>query len=770
VHRTPLPSPDVIASLPPDGGLEFNRMVFEGSPYLRQHARNPVDWRPWGHEAFELARRENKPVFLSIGYSACHWCHVMEHESFEDPKVAALLNQHFVSIKVDREERPDIDQIYMTATQVMTGHGGWPNSIFMDHRGRPFFCGTYFPKEDRGGRPGFLSLLAQLSEVWVDRPELVEEQSIRLSEAIRGVAHRSSVARPEKDVDIIAAALNDVAASFDAVHGGFGGAPKFPPHAALRLLLTRLERGGPGDDPTAMLTTTLDRMALGGIRDHIGGGFHRYATDDIWFLPHFEKMLYDNAQLASIYARAARLLNSERYADVAKEICDWVLRDLLDQTGAFHSAWDADSEGEEGRYYLWKPKQIKEVLGEAQGKEFSRVYNITDQGNYYDEATGHKTKDSIPHLSSFEAVEARDTSVVPATSFASWREALRGHRATRIPPQRDDKVIAGWNGLMISGLAQAGMLLDRPDYIQAAAAAAHFVLERMVVDGRLHRVYREGVVRIPAYLDDYAWFCQGLLDLHVATTHDVWLHHAETLMTSCLVLFRDEKQGGFFYTASDHETLLVREKDAFDNATPSANGSATLVLARLATLTGRAPWREAAVEQLEAFSGIIARVPQASVGFVEAGWMLGVRRAPSTPGQAHLHPVTARVVRLHSASSSTPARAEVELTFAKGWHSWPNPAPITDGVTSLIATRLEGIGSTTVLAVEWPAGVPFSVEGFPVPLPVYRDTIRLSFTLISPVEATPRIRIIWQACNDKGLCLPEQDMLLDLAAGNDTSP
>jgi uncharacterized protein YyaL (SSP411 family) len=588
-----------------------NRLAREKSPYLLQHAHNPVDWYPWGPEAFAAARERDLPLFLSVGYSACHWCHVMERESFEDEAAARLLNEHFISIKVDREERPDVDEVYMTAVQMMTGHGGWPMSVFLLPDGRPFYGGTYFPPEDRHGRPGFKSVVEQLARAYAARRDEVEQVAAHLALDLQQAARQrpagATAAGSVEPSALLRGAVADLAARFDEAHGGFGGAPKFPPHHALALLLEAVRRGD-ADDAPRLLTVTLDKMALGGVYDHVGGGFHRYSTDAHWLLPHFEKMLYDNALLARVYADAFRVTGRHSYARVARETCDWVLRDMQDRTasgpGGFHAALDADSEGEEGKYYVWTLDEVHEALGPAQGAAFAAAYNLRPGGNFRDEATGRPTGTNIPHLAGPELPDEIPPDLAEACS------RLLERRYNRVPPGKDDKVITSWNGLMIGGLATAGALLDEPRYVEAARTAADFCLTTLrQPDGTLLRRYPRRRSRPAAYLEDYAYLADGLLDLSEATGESRWEDEARALADTLLADFWDDEDGGFFFTGANHEALIARTKELFDGALPSPNGVAARVLARLGALPEGDRYRNKAREMLESFHGILRRVP-----------------------------------------------------------------------------------------------------------------------------------------------------------------
>ncbi len=604
-----------------------NRLAQEKSPYLLQHAHNPVDWYPWGAEALSRAREQNKPIFLSVGYSACHWCHVMERESFEDEATARILNEHFIPVKVDREERPDVDEIYMTAVQMMTRHGGWPMSVFLTPDGRPFYGGTYFPPEDRHGRIGFKTLLRELAKAYHERHDEIENVAAQLAQDLQEASRQRPAPLPRgaslETAALLRLGVQDLAQRFDATHGGFGDRPKFPPHHALALLLEVIRRDPDGDGKAAalpMLTRTLDHMALGGIYDHIGGGFHRYSTDDIWLLPHFEKMLYYNALLARVYSDAYRTTVRAAYARVARETCDWVLRDMTDAEGGFHAALDADSEGEEGKYYVWTLREVQDSVGHA-GASFAERYNIRPGGNFHDEATGRPTGTNIPHLS------GPDLPDEIAPEDAEVRARLLAVREQCVPPGKDDKIITAWNGLMIGGLAFAGHTLGEEGYIEAARRAADFCLTVLSPGGKLLRRYRDGDASFDAYLEDYAFLADGLLDLHDATGEARWADAARRLAETLLTDFWDHEDGGFFFTGARHETLVARSKELFDGATPSPNGVAARVLARLGGLPGGQIYAARAQEMLHAFAGLMHHAPQGTQTLALAA----VRAAQNAP-------------------------------------------------------------------------------------------------------------------------------------------
>lgn len=605
--RLPLPSQDEIEKLPKDGGTEFNRLIFESSPYLLQHARNPIDWRPWGEEAFAEAQNSDKPVFLSVGYTTCHWCHVMEHESFEDTEVAELLNKHYVCVKVDREERPDVDNVYMTVTQMMTGRGGWPMTVIMSPEKVPFFAGTYFPKSS------MLQILPHFSTVWKKERTKVKE----VGEAIMGSLRelQSGQAGGDLNASHLDACFRSLRKSFDSIHGGFGQQPKFPTPHTLGLLLRYHHSTG---DKTAleMVETTLRKIRQGGVYDQIGLGIHRYSTDDEWLVPHFEKMLYDQALFSIANLECHLVTGDPFYLDACKDTLEYVKRDLTSPQGGFYSAEDADSEGEEGKFYLWTTAQLKDALGKEDADFFARVHNFEKEGNYLDEVSHAKTGSNIPHLSNSLSLLAQ-TNGMPEAEFCSKIEVLRkklfNHRKQRIHPQKDDKVLTDWNGLMISAFARSGRALDEQSYLDTAKRAADFCLRELrVPNGRLLKRWRNGNAGLPAHLEDYAFFTQGLLDLYEATFDPSYLKAALELADLTLLHFLDEQKGGFFLTADDGEKLLIRTKEIYDGAIPSGNSVMALNLLRLGKISGNGKYLNAAKNLFAAFSGFLEKNPQAA--------------------------------------------------------------------------------------------------------------------------------------------------------------
>ena len=596
-----------------------NRLIHEKSPYLLQHAHNPVAWYPWGKEAFEEARREDKPIFLSIGYSTCHWCHVMEHESFEDPEVADLMNDAFVSIKVDREERPDLDHVYMTVCQMLTGSGGWPLTIFMTPDKRPFFAATYIPKGNRFGRAGMMELIPRIKEIWTKRRNEVLDSATKVVDALQGLEKESVGA--ELGQPALNQAYEELLKRFDATSGGFSTAPKFPTPHNLLFLLRYWKRSG-NEQGLSMVEKSLQEMRYGGIYDQIGYGFHRYSTDRKWLVPHFEKMLYDQALLALAYLEAFQATAKTLYADTAREIFTYVLRDMADPEGGFYSAEDADSEGVEGKFYIWEEGEIDRILGKASTNSILKVFSVERDGNFKEEATGRKTGANILHLGKSIEEIASDLGL-PATALAADVAAARDRlfevRETRIHPHKDDKILADWNGLMIAAFARGAQVLEEPKYAAAAADAARFVLDRMRrPDGRLLHRYRDGEAKISAHLDDYAFLIWGLIELYEATFEVSYLETALELNTHMLDHFWDDHSGGLFFTSDDGEDLIIRKKEVYDGAVPSGNAVAMLNLLRLGRFAGRTDLEERASAMSKAFSKQIGEYPSGYTQFMVA--------------------------------------------------------------------------------------------------------------------------------------------------------
>jgi uncharacterized protein YyaL (SSP411 family) len=565
-----------------------NRLAQETSPYLLQHKDNPVDWYPWGEEALERAQREDKPILVSIGYSACHWCHVMEHESFEDQQTAAEMNERFVCIKVDREERPDVDAIYMEACQAMTGHGGWPLNVFLTPKQVPFYAGTYFPPEPRHGLPSWRQVLAAIEQAWLERRDEIEDTSEQLVQRLSGGALLKP-SEMELDPGRLDQAVANLRSAYDPVNGGFGGAPKFPPSSAIEFLLRRGE--------TEITSHTLRAMAAGGMYDQIGGGFARYSVDAQWIVPHFEKMLYDNALLARAYLHGWQVTGDPLFERITRETLDWALTEMRAPEGGFYSALDADSEGEEGKFYVWSLDEVRQVLGDDADVAIEYL-GMTEHGNFEGNNIPVRAKDGLP-----EAVRLR----------------LYQARSKRVWPELDDKRLTAWNALMISALAEAGATLGEPRYVDAARSAAAFVLRSLRDDqGRLLRTYKDGEAKLNAYLEDHAFLLEALLTLYESTFDPHWFAAAREIADSMIKRFADDERGGFFETSSDHEQLVARRKDLEDNPIPAGNSSAAYGLLRLAALTGEHEYEERALGVFALLHEIVDRHPQAFAHLLQA--------------------------------------------------------------------------------------------------------------------------------------------------------
>lgn len=586
-----------------------NHLAGETSPYLLQHADNPVDWYPWSEEALSRARTKDKPIFLSIGYSACHWCHVMAHESFENDDIARLMNENFINIKVDREERPDLDSIYMESVQAMTGRGGWPLTIFLTPEGKPFFGGTYFPPEDRLDMPGFPQVLRMVADAYHNRRHDIEQAVKQLMTALVRKTTGDAVREPLVE-DILIDASLAIKQSFDAENGGFGIAPKFPPPMTLEFLLRYSHRN---QDKAAleMVELTLEKMAKGGIYDQIGGGFHRYSTDSYWLVPHFEKMLYDNALLSQVYLHAYLVTGKHLFRSIAEATLDYVLREMTDPLGGFYSTQDADSEGVEGKYYVWTPQEIAEVVGEESAQIVNGYFSVTAEGNF----DGR----NILHVA--------DTPPPEASSIIDQAKAsLLKRREQRVKPARDEKVLASWNGLMLASLAETACAFDRQDYLAAAVANGSFLLNSMTSGGYLRHTYKDGKAKVDGYLQDYALVIDGFLTLHQATFSGEWLRQAINLAGVMIEQFWDETTSTFYDTGERHQDLFVRPRDTFDGTLPSGSSAATRALLKLATLTGKEPFQRIAVQALQSMQSLIYQNP---LGF--SNWLCALDFYLSTP-------------------------------------------------------------------------------------------------------------------------------------------
>jgi uncharacterized protein YyaL (SSP411 family) len=597
--------------------LSPNRLADEKSPYLLQHAGNPVDWYPWGEEAFTAARELDRPIFLSIGYATCHWCHVMERESFEDEQVARLMNETFINVKVDREERPDIDGIYMTVAQMATGQGGWPLTVVMTPERLPFFSGTYFPRESRFGRPGMVDLVPRIGQLWQTRRQDLLESAAAIQRHLQQLgAQESGVAAP--GADTLARGFDELAREFDPTHGGFGRAPKFPiPHRLLFLL--RYWRRTGNEDALRMVERTLHAMRHGGVFDQLGFGFHRYSTDREWLLPHFEKMLYDQALLAMAYVEAGQATGEPRHARVAAEVLEYVIRDLADPAGGFHSAEDADSEGEEGRFYVWTDAEFREVVGPENADLAAAAWRVQPRGNFIDEATGERPGTNILHGGGPSAGGEREAGMGPEERERRLNEARRqlfDRRENRVRPLRDDKVLTDWNGLSIAALAKASVALAEPRFAAAAERASDFLWRTMWKDGVLLHRYRQGDADIDGNLDDYAFLAWAEIELHQAMQGAEHLRRAKLLTDAMLARFRERGSPGLFFTPEDRPDLIVRRKEVYDGAVPSGNSVALHNLLRLARLTADPAYERAASEIATGFARVVEAHPSAFTWFL----------------------------------------------------------------------------------------------------------------------------------------------------------
>jgi uncharacterized protein len=761
-----------LGSTPAASPRHTNRLANETSPYLLQHAHNPVDWYPWGPDALEKAKREQKPIFLSIGYAACHWCHVMERESFEDEATAAQLNEGFVPVKVDREERPDLDAVYMDAVQAMTGQGGWPMSVFLTPEGRPFYGGTYFPGDRRYGMPSFRDVLEGVSRAWREDREAVESAGSRLVDAIDS-AVRTQATPPGATTSrgaalaggqaVLETAVLGLERSFDAANGGWGGAPKFPQPMVIEFLLRQHLRTGDAR-PLAMARRSLDAMAAGGIYDHLGGGFARYATDARWLVPHFEKMLYDNAQLARIYVHAFQFTGDARYRAVAEQTLDFVLREMRTAEGGFASSQDADTAGEEGKTYVWSAAEIREELG-ADAPLFEAAYGVSETGNWEGKTILSRVKDDST-LAKEQGVGEPDVQ----GRLASARARLLQRRQERLQPARDDKVLAAWNGLMLAAFADASRALDRREYGDAATRAADFLLTALrTPDGRLRRSWKDGRASQAAVLEDYTHLADGLLALYETTFEERWFVAARELMDHVLAHFRDPS-GSFFDTSDEHEALITRPKGLQDNALPSGNAMAALVLLRLAAFTGEARYREAAEQALDVVVGAAGRYPAAFGQWLNA---LDFALAPvdeiaivgdprSTDASALLAPVQlpyrpwqVLAATASPASSVVPLLADRHMVDGRATayvcRNFACRQPVTDAaalVGQLAGTppRLEGDRPGTGLTSDLSTDVSAELGRLPGPGALIFD---LDGTLVATVET--RIEAWLKAFEEKGI-------------------
>ncbi len=736
----------------PDGTPEYlNRLILEDSPYLLQHAHNPVDWYPWGDEAFTRAKQENKPVFLSIGYSTCHWCHVMERESFENPALAKILNEHFISIKVDRESHPDVDEVYMTAVMLMNGHGGWPMSSFLTPEGKPFFSGTYFPPKQ------FASILTQIQQLWSERRDDVLTQAARVADAVEQSNNRQGQAKA-LDPEIVPKATQQVLRNFDELQGGFSPAPKFPHEPLLYLLLNQAERRA-DDQVLHALEVTLDAMARGGIYDQVAGGFHRYSTDNEWLVPHFEKMLYNQAQLSRIYLLAWRLTGKEQYRRVATQTLDYVMREMTAPGGGFYSATDADSAGEEGSFFVWTPEQIREALSKEDAELAIQLYDVTSRGNF----EGHNILHLKQDLEAFAAQHELELDALHK-QLDRINQTLRDKREAREHPLRDDKIVTAWNGMMLSAFAQAADLLPSKTYRQAALRAGEFLWRHnRQSEGRLWRVHLDGQSSIAATQEDYAYLAEGLLHLYDLTAGQQWLQRAEELTDAMLERFLDKDAGFYMNEADAGITAMSRPKDdGGDNAIPSGSSVALRVLQMLWHRTGRLDYRNQANNLIAGFAGEIERQPH---GFAYMLTAIDDLRNGELSARGFVAQGGIRLTGSLRRMADNKSLLSVDIEIPEGWHINSHQP----GSKDLIPTelRLPGkAGNWKLAPVTYPKHSMQKLAFQSEPLAVYESRIQLQ-ALVEQLSETGRqsplpIEVSLQACNNE-VCLPPEQITLRIS-------
>ena len=721
----------------PDGSWKWtNRLIHETSPYLLLHAHNPVDWYPWNDEALERAKKENKLIFLSVGYSTCYWCHVMEREVFSNPEIAEMMNKDFINIKIDREERPDLDEIYMTATQLLTQRGGWPNSVFLTPDLKPFYAGTYFPPTDMPSRPGFPTILDAVHEAWVTREAEVIESANQISETIEIATSRGFTSLTAKPVNrtLITTALDYLRTSYSHAYGGFGKAPKFPSPANLELLLSEYERS-PTPSLLKMVTHTLDMMAYGGMYDQIGGGFHRYSVDAKWLVPHFEKMLYDNAQLAKVYLQAYQLTEQSRYRRVAEEIFSFVFREMTAPEGGFYSALDAETDAEEGKYYVWTADEIQKILGKKEAARFGEVYGV-DKGPNFE----GKNVLYVP-----EGAAAEDALL----SVESAREKLLTARAKREYPLLDTKIIVNWNGLMIDALTYGYYVLGEERYLAAASKATQFILDTMrKPDGELLHTYTAGVVKQDVYLDDYAFFVKGLLGLYQATGEEQWLNSAKTLTDKMIQLFWDSKNGSFYYTKADAKHLIVRTKKPYDSAIPSGNSVAVKNLLGLGE-----EYQDYAERTLRCFAESMSQAPSSFM------YMLFALNHYLTLEEGLVSDTSALVTTTAEVNAEKDGifNVELRLKIATGWHINANPA----GQANLIPTTLtlNTDDPMDIIDVAYPKGRSARFEFSDGSVNVYEGNLTIPLKLKQKSNRKKNtqvtLKLTYQPCSETECLLPQ---------------
>ena len=760
-----------------------NTLVHETSPYLLQHAHNPVNWMPWGPEAFAKAQAENKPIFLSVGYSTCYWCHVMERESFEHEDVADIINTHYVPVKVDREERPEVDQQYMMATQLVTGRGGWPNSVWLTPEGKPWMAGTYFPK------PQFKQVLNQLADAWKTRTVDVRKQSERLTSTIEGIGS-GTVESKALSQELITKSVETALQRLDPEHGGFGKAPKFPPHAILALLIDQYGR----DENPALLNaieTTLDKMSRGGVYDQLGGGFHRYSTDGYWLLPHFEKMLYDNGQLMRSYTDGYLLTKNARHREIVEGVHTWLAREMTSPEGGFYSAVDSESDAEEGKFYVWTYQEILEVLGKVDGELFARVYGVDRDGNFKEEATGHSSPNNVLHLATSLRDFANQNSLEPDQlndQLTSMRSRLLSVRAKRKYPHLDDKVLAAWNGLMIKGLAYAGRQLNEPKYVDSAKRASDFILDRMIKDGKLQRTHRAGISKLNGYLNDYAFVSAGLIELYRATKDDKYLAATQQMADTVIRDFTDSQNGGFYFTAKPVQGIqsefVIRSKNLGSGGNlPTGNGVMAQVLFDLADLTSEKKYADAANQTLKGMSGFLWQsAGQADALLVAVATALNQNRTATkvarndTDAAFETKAVVGEVyfsrTRIKPGESF---RLAVQLTIDERFHLY-GPNSSVDFVKPTLI-HFPDSNSAVVDHLTPPSGIKTMDKAIGRELETYEGRVTFYVDLKMPdnadVGTTPfSLSVITQACDDK-LCMEpetsEVEILLTVIEPSESS-
>ena len=730
----------------PDGSWKWtNRLIHETSPYLLLHAHNPVEWHPWDDEAIALAKEKNKIIFLSVGYSTCYWCHVMERKVFSNPEIAAVMNKNFINIKIDREERPDLDEIYMTATQLLIQRGGWPNSVFLTPDLKPFYAGTYFPPTDMPNRPGFPTILDAVHEAWITREAEVIKSANQISNTIEMATSRGFTALNARAIDrsLTTTALDYLQTAYSHAYGGFGNAPKFPSPANLEFLISEYEqRSGLQTPPTEnesllkMVTHTLDMMAYGGMYDQVGGGFHRYSVDAKWRVPHFEKMLYDNAQLAKVYLQAYQLTQAPRYRRVAEEIFNFIFREMTAPEGGFYSALDAETDAEEGKYYVWTADEIQKILDKKDASRFNEIYGV-DKGPNFE----GKNVLYVP-----EGAEAEDS----VKDLSAARKKLLTARFEREYPLLDTKIIVNWNGLMIDALAYGYQILGEERYLAAAAKAARFILDTLrKPDGELWHTYTAGVIKQDAYLDDYAFLVRGLLRLHQATGEKQWLDSAQTLTDKMIQLFWDNKNGGFYYTKADAKHLIVRTKKPFDSAIPSGNAVAVKNLLALG-----ADYREYAEKTLRSFTESMAQSPSSfmSMHFALNHYLM------SAEEQASSEPSIVTATATVKGKADDVFNVELQLKIAAGWHINANPTSQDYLIPTTVA--VDANAPVEMIDITYPKGRSTRFAFSDEPLNIYEKSVTIPLHLkqkpnMTQTKNAPILKLTYQPCNDTECLFPQ---------------